>query len=267
MGMVVINANLPEYIERRRDGSIGKRMKNCLKQLTDKSDTIISYTQSAVGDKGKYKSLVLEVIEQIKKEISLLTFPTESSYSVTPSLDFEPTIIDLFSLHLENVSNSRFSYEIKKRHEEVGKSLDEVENYCNDIIENLEQILSESGKFQDSDIELIKNLKDSLNKRSFEDNTKQELSDLNNLLKNIDKSNFETYTQDAIEDAETNIKRLLRELGKISSSGINNDVVSLYNNYTNFDTKVHGGVWKRTYLSDTMDNLELIEIHSETVGS
>lgn|GEM_PF-2784321 len=259
---LALHADLPEYIQGIANGTLGKRLQSCLDEMAKNSIQLRTYIGRAIKNPNKHTDLIDEAIQQVREEIGLLVLPVQSTYNIQPPLNYEAKVIDLFGIHALNKVHS--SHSISKRHEQVSGNLDKIESHTKSIIKSLQQILQSSDKIPPSSIPKLNDCEDSLNKKVPE---LEELNSTLEILNSLDISRFDEDGQDAIDDGQKYIKRLIRDLEKVDQAGINQDVVSLFDDYTNIDAKdeqgqqlVNGGFWKRVYLSDTMDNLSRIQI-------
>lgn len=259
---LALRADLPEYIQGIANGTLGARLQSCLDKMVQHSTELRLYIGRAIKNPNKHTDLIDEAIQQVREEIGLLVLPVHSTYKIQPPLNYDAKVIDLFGIHALN--KVRSSHAISKRHEQVSGSLDKIESHMKSIISSLEHILQSSDKIPPSSVPKLKDCQDSLKKKVPE---LEELNSTLEILNSLDVSSFDEDGEDAIDDAQKYIKRLIRDLEKVDQAGINQDVVSLYDDYTNIDAKdeqgrqlVNGGYWKRVYLSDTMDNLSRIQI-------
>jgi superfamily II DNA or RNA helicase len=261
---LALHSDLPEYINGRTDGSLGNRLQGCLNDLQDKTAVVEKFVENAINNPGKYTKLIREASKQVQDEIELLLLPVESTYNIFPELRYKPTVIDLFGIHAHTISSSYTPYEINKKHESISNDLDKIDRYCEQIKLSIEDLLGAGNKLTETEVEKLNLLKDSLKRKLY---PPDELNEVIEMLDSLDQNNFSEEQIDAIEDCNKYINRLNRELKKVTVSGINNDVVSLYNDYINMNEKdesdqyiISGGYWKRVYLSDTMDNLSRIQV-------
>lgn len=245
-------SGLPEHITSKTDGSLGRQLRKCRDSLDTESSSIEKYISDAISNTTQYLDIIQDAIQQVRDELDLFLLNASPTYTITPSQNYEPKVIDMLGMNIFNKSAKSNQLEIRQNQNNRGADVDKVDR------------LIQSIKDEMNDLDLI-NFSDTLNgilqylSEVISSRTTPKLNELEPILTRMEQIKSEFSLDDGLESIHRTLKRVLKELGSAKAVGMDQRIINIYSEYDEFPDKVHGGDWKRVYLSDVMDNLSEIE--------
>ena len=268
---LALNSELPEWINSKniksKPNKLSLKLQSCLDVINTKRENLIKHihiaTKYRLKDTKEGGEILDQAIAQVSKEIEILLYPIESTYTVKNLNNENLRIIDLFAIHRRMEMGGGIEIEsCIKDDDELDKLIGKFEKRKKFVIETIEDI--QPIKFFDTDRELYDLLDglDSYVKRgALIENDVREYS--KNIGQKVSQLELDDDVEYSFEELEANLVRIAIILKKFEEKGFQHLIVKLYEDYKNIkksNNNEEDNIGSRqAYLSDTLSSLSLVK--------
>jgi hypothetical protein len=212
-----------------------------------------NYICNAISNSEQYIDIVRDAIQQVRDELDLLLLEGSPTYTFKPAPQgYTPKVIDMFGMNIFSKSPGPRSIVIRQNNENRGADVDKIDSFYSQIKDEFKRV--DFLEFSEALNRLLSNLEGLISNRAT-----PKLNELQEILTEMEEKESEFEDNDDVLSIHFTMKRLIKELQRAQEQNIDQRVINMYTEYDEFQDKVHGGKWKRVYLSDIMDNLTEIQ--------